>query len=181
MFFHKIRGFILCLIILLAIGCSEVSEVLDGVDDSVSVSPGDIPSADTQLWGDVVIIDTDTNVDEWVNDTYELNSAEITDDTLRISVSYGGGCEEHEFTLIASNAFMESDPVQLNISIVHNANLDPCERWVSESYHFDLTPLKDLYLQKYPPMLDASDPEPAAIVLKITDSLEDTLDLLYRF
>ena len=173
----------LCLIILLAIGCSDVSEVLDGVDDTVSVSPGDDPriSADTQLWGNVVIMDTDTNVDDWVNDTYELSSAEITDDTLRISVSYGGGCEEHEFTLIASNAFMESDPVQLNISIVHNANLDPCERWVSEAYYFDLTPIKNMYLQNYPLVPDAPDPEPAAIALKFTGSLKDTLDLLYRF
>ena len=112
---------------------------------------------------------------------YELSSAEITDDTLRISVSYGGGCEEHEFTLIASNTFMESDPVQLNISIVHNANLDPCERWVSEAYYFDLTPIKNMYLQNYPLVPDAPDPEPAAIALKFTGSLKDTLDLLYRF
>ena len=183
MFFYKINGIMLCLIVLLALGCRDVSEVIDNIDDNVSVSPGDPPkiSADTQLWGNVVIMDAGTDVDDWVNDTYELNSAVIIDDTLRISVSYGGGCEEHEFTLIASNTFIESSPVQLNIAIVHNANLDPCEMWVSEDYFFDLTPIKNMYLQQYPPVPDAPEPEPASIVLKFADSLQDTLILLYRF
>ena len=157
MFFKKINGFLLCLIILLAVGCDEVpDEILDGadtapdLDDSVSVSPGDIPAADTKLMGSVVIADPGENrADQWGNDAYQLNGATIADDTLTIAVAYGGGCETHRFTLIASDAFMESDPVQLSISIVHNANLDFCERWVEEAYHFDLTPIKTMYQAAY--------------------------------
>ena len=85
----------------------------------------------------------------WWTDHYNLESAMLVGDTLTINVAYGGGCEDHEFTLIASETFMESDPVELSVSIVHNANNDPCERWVEEAYHFDLTPIKTKYQQVY--------------------------------
>ena len=157
MCFKKVGGFLLCFVVLFAAGCSDVpDEILDGVDtnpdldDSVSVSPGDIPPDDTKLFGDVVIAEPGVNEpDQWVNDAYQLDKATIAGDTLTISVSYGGGCKDHQFTLIASEAFMESDPVQLGVSIVHNANLDFCERWVEETYHFDLTPIKTMYQEAY--------------------------------
>ena len=164
MFFPKINAFLLCLIVLFAIGCEKMQdEILDGtdpnvdVDDPVSVTPDEIPPDDTKLVGEVVILaDTDNAADEWTDDPfafnspYTVNSATITDDTLTINVSYGGGCADHQFVLLAEPAFMESDPVGLGISIVHNANEDPCERWVTESYHFDLTPIKTMYQQAYP-------------------------------
>ena len=160
MFFKKMNSFLLCLVILFAIGCEKMQdELLDGtdpnadIDDSVSVTPSDIPPDDTMLMGDVVILaDTDNAADGWAADPYHFNSAKITDDTLTLSVSYGGGCPEepHEFTLLAEPAFMESDPVGLGISIVHDAHNDPCERWVEETYHFDLTPIKTMYQQAYP-------------------------------
>ena len=34
-------------------------------------------------------------------DTYVINAATIAGDTLHLNVSYGGGCETHEFTLVA--------------------------------------------------------------------------------
>ena len=163
MLLKKGACFLFSLIILFAIGCNNMSnEILDGTDtdsdpdDSVSVSPDDIPPDDTQLWGDVVILkDVDNAADEWAdnaidfNSPYHFNSATIEGDTLTVSVSYGGGCETHEFALLAEPAFMESFPVQLGISIVHNANADFCERWVEEAYHFDLTPIKKKYQEAY--------------------------------
>ena len=182
MCFKKIGSFLLCLIILFAIGCNDVpDEILDGadtnadLDDSVSVSPGDIPPDDTKLFGDVVIAEPGVNEpDQWVNDAYGLDKATIAGDTLTISVSYGGGCEEHQFTLIASDTFMESDPVQLGVSIVHNANLDFCERWVEEVYHFDLTPIKTMYQEAY--KQDAG-----TIVLNLEGLPEDADTLTYDF
>lgn len=146
-----------------------------GDDDGVSISPDDIPPDDTTLVGDVVIVgDGVSPPQEWINDKYQLNSAAITDDTLEISVSYGGGCEVHEFTLIADNTFMESDPVQLAVSIVHNANLDYCERWVTESYHFDLTPIKTMYQQSY--QQDAG-----TVVLNLENIPDGAPALVYKF
>ena len=175
MFFQKINAFLLCLIVLFAIGCNRMpDELLDGtdpnadVDDPVSVTPDEIPPDDTKLVGEVVILaDTDNAADGWAADPYHFNSATITDDTLTIEVSYGGGCpdEPHQFTLLAEPAFMESDPVGLGISIVHNAHNDPCERWVEEKYHFDLTPIKTMYQQAY-------QQEAGTIVLRLGVSLD---------
>ena len=182
MFFQKINVFFLCLIVLFAIGCDKMEdEILDGtqpntgIEDSVSVTPGEIPPDDTRLTGAVVIADGPENAaDKWVNNDYMLESAMIVEDTLTINVAYGGGCEDHEFTLIASEAFMESDPVQLSVSIVHNANLDPCERWVEEAYHFDLTPIKTMYQQAY--QQDAG-----TIVLNLANLPEGAPALIYEF
>lgn len=87
--------------------------------------------------------------DRWGKDAFELNSAAIAGDTLAVNVSYGGGCRDHEFTLVASGAFMESHPVQLNVALAHKANEDPCERWVTEGYLFSLAPIKALYQKAY--------------------------------
>ena len=163
MFVKKGACFLFSLIILFAIGCKNMSnEILDGADtepsvnDSVSVSPGDIPPDDTKLIGTVFILqDVPNAADKWAdnaidfNSPYDFNSATIEGDTLTVSVAYGGGCETHEFALLAEPAFMESFPVQLGISIVHNANLDFCERSVEEAYHFDLTPIKKKYQEAY--------------------------------
>ena len=70
-------------------------------------------------------------------------------DTLTVTVSYGGGCETHRFTLVASNVFLESYPVQLGASLAHDANGDSCEAWLTEDWDFDLTPIKRMYQDAY--------------------------------
>lgn len=98
-------------------------------------------------WGATVISDDAT--DKWGKDVFELKEAAITADTLAVKVSYSGGCRDHLFTLVASGAFMESDPVQLNVALAHNANDDPCEAWITEGNLFDLAPIKALYRKAY--------------------------------
>ncbi len=82
-------------------------------------------------------------------DAYVINAATIETDTLRINVSYTGGCETHAFTLVAVPMFLESLPVQLRVSLAHNANGDTCEASITEAYIFDLTPLKEVYQKGY--------------------------------
>ena len=163
MLLKKGACFLFSLIILFAIGCQKMSnEILDGtdtdpgLDDSVSVSPDDIPPDDTKLVGSVVILEDGPNAaDEWAdnaidfNSPYHFNSATIEGDTLIVSISYGGGSKTHEFALLAEPAFMESDPVGLGISIVHNDNDDFAEGFFTEMYHFDLTPIKTMYQEAY--------------------------------
>lgn len=161
MFFKKGVYFLFCLIILFAIGCEKMTnEIIDGTgtdpgdDDSVSVTPGDIPDDDTKLVGNVVILTGDDKVDDidqYGGDLYTFNSATIEEDTLTVFVSYGGGCETHEFTLLLEPFFIEDGPfgTGIGISIAHDANLDMCERWVEESYHFDLIPIKKKYQGQY--------------------------------
>ncbi|MDE2997592.1 MAG: hypothetical protein OXU79_00775 [Gemmatimonadota bacterium] len=103
--------------------------------------------AEPKQRGATVISDNAT--DRWGKDVFELNEAAITGDTLAVKVSYSGGCRDHQFTLVASGAFMESDPVQLSVALAHNANNDPCEAWITEGYLFELAPIKALYQEAY--------------------------------
>ncbi len=85
----------------------------------------------------------------WGTDAYVINTATIEDDTLHINVSYTGGCETHAFTLVAEPRFLESFPVQLRVSLAHNANSDTCEDALTEDHQFDLTLIKEVYQKGY--------------------------------
>lgn len=130
------------LTILCTPGCEQLQDQIKSNvgDDTVISNPNDGVSPR------VVITDADEN---WGTDDYLLRDATITDDTLRLVVSYSGGCEAHEFTLITSGMFLESSPVQLVISVAHNANDDPCEAFPTETITFDLTGIKTLYQEAY--------------------------------
>ena len=69
---------------------------------------------------------------------------------LTLNVSYSGGCKAHNFTLVVtSRVFRESNPAELQAIIAHNANGDTCEAYPTETYHFDLSPLKAHYQKIY--------------------------------
>ena len=156
-------GFV-CLILLFAIGCERtLNEIVTKSDNvvgptvSIDGEPDKKPSSESVFIGDAD--------GRFGTDRYVLNAATITDDTLTVNVSYGGGCETHQFTLIASESFMESFPVQLHIDLAHNANNDLCRAWLTEDYHFDLTPIKTLYQESYRQ-------EAGTIVLRLKDAPE---------
>lgn len=169
-------------VILFAIGCEQVldqikRDVSDDTDVPIpdgevpdSISKDDVVPSDDINTGAVVITDADEN---WGNDEYALNDVTITGDTLKLNVSYSGGCRTHEFTLVTSGSFLESSPVQLVISIAHNANDDPCEAYPTEDYHFDLSPIKTLYQEAY-------QQESGTIVLLLEDAPPNT-QLVYQF
>ena len=128
---------------------------------------------DPPLRGHVVINDDGTDTgDRWGTDAYELDAATIINDRLTITASYRGGCETHQFTLVASAGFLESYPVQLSVSIAHNANGDLCEGWVTEEYDFDLTPIKMMYQ-------DAYGEDSGTMILRLENAPD--LDLVYTF
>ena len=140
--------FALSLTLIFLISCQQVPNQFTGKSDDPdvsSVSPDDV-GPDAIQTGTVVIADAP---DEWGVDEYFLNTAAIIDDQLELSISYSGGCKNHEFTLVASSTFEDSSPAQLNVSLAHNANNDPCEAFPTETYHFDLTPIKTLYQTTY--------------------------------
>ena len=140
---------------------------------SASTPADDDAPEEPKRRGDTVISDNDTDTtDRWGKDAFELNAAKIAGDTLAVTVSYGGGCRDHQFTLVAAGAFMESDPVQLNVALAHNANDDPCERWVTEGYFFSLAPIKALYQKAY-------QQDSGVIVLQLKDGPADAL--VYEF
>ncbi len=109
---------------------------------------------------------------DWGNDSYVVNSAAIDVHLLTIVVSFGGGCPRHDFTLVISETFKESDPVQLSAVLAHDANGDTCEAYPTESRVFDLAPIRTRYQQFY-------EPGPGKTALQIAGV--PGVELLYEF
>ncbi len=164
-------GIILSLLIIFTIGCQQIQNQMktDPDDTTVSVSvDDDIPDIEPSI-GKVFIGDANGR---FGTDEYTLNTASINADTLTINVSYSGGCEKHEMTLVVSELFLESFPVQLHVSVAHNANGDACEAWLTEDHNFDLTPIKTMYQEAY-------QQQAGTIILRIKNA--PNTDLVYEF
>ena len=116
-----------------------------GPGTPVAISVDDVPPAGPGS-GAVVVSEAPHLYGQ---DSFVLNGAAIAGDALSLNLSYAGGCARHEFTLVVSESFRESDPVQLPLSLAHDANGDSCEAWLTQDYEFDLSPLRDRYRQAY--------------------------------
>ncbi|XAL97937.1 hypothetical protein OT109_10030 [Phycisphaeraceae bacterium D3-23] len=73
------------------------------------------------------------------NDPFQLGGVAIEGDTLLITVSYGGGAEDHDFTLYWNGITARSFPGQINVQLKHNANGDTAEAYLTETLRFDLS------------------------------------------
>ena len=178
MFLQRIIRAALCLIIMIALGCDHESDTLTEDSDTAGMEPSD-DGIDQPLRGEVVINDTGMAAGQWGSDPYMIETGGddtpvIEGDTLTITVSYGGGCEDHDFTLVASNVFAESYPVQLRGIVAHDAHGDRCRAYLTEDYDFDLAPIKTLYQAAY--QQDAG-----TIVLLLQTVREDLATLIYTF
>jgi len=78
-------------------------------------------------------------------DPFTINSVTLDHNLLTISVTYGGGCEDHDFALIASELWALSNPPQVGIVLSHDAHHDLCKALITKVLTFDLTPLKERY------------------------------------
>jgi hypothetical protein len=108
------------------------------------------PADDVLLGGEyIVIMVDDFALIDLKGDPLQINSITINEDTLTISVSYSGGCEQHNFDLFAAKAIMKSLPVQAQLILAHDANGDNCEAWITQTLDFNLSPLKEEYQKSY--------------------------------
>jgi len=83
------------------------------------------------------------------HDAYTLEAVAVDGDTLRLDVSYGGGCRDHVFQLVISTAFLESEPVQARSVLSHDAQGDRCKALLHATLSADLTPLKEEWRRQY--------------------------------
>ncbi len=148
---------------LFSVGCDPIQEMVDVNSDA------DSDAAARPETSPVFIGEAD---DRFGTDTYQLNAATITGDILTVNATYGGGCRTHRFTLVVSETFQESSPVQLAVSLAHDADADPCRALLRESYHFGMTPIKRLYQKGYAQ-------KAGIIVLQLKEAPE--VDLVYEF
>lgn len=86
----KIRLAILVIIFIVFSGCDDSDEANNTHND---------PPYDS------VILSNDATLEDFLIDQYLTEDAYIVGDTLTLNISFGGGCEDHEFELVAYNYF----------------------------------------------------------------------------
>ena len=82
-------------------------------------------------------------------DNILINDVSMVGNKLVINASYGGGCKDHIFCLIASDTWLESYPVQTSILFSHEAYEDVCTAFFTKLFIFNLSPLKERYMDLY--------------------------------
>lgn len=61
------------------------------------------------------------------SDPFTIDTIEIRGNIMYIDVTYSGGCEAHEFSVIGSPFIAKSMPAIRGVQVLHNANSDSCE------------------------------------------------------
>jgi hypothetical protein len=79
-----------------------------------------------------------------------IGSVRVDRSQLKMTVTYGGGCHVHNYTLFMDPVvFAESAPVQANLYLHHYGDGDFCRALITEELSFDLQPMLDLHMQYY--------------------------------
>lgn len=69
---------------------------------------------------------------------YNIDTAFVTSTTLYVSVSYSGGCKEHEFKLFGDGA-VSNNTTQIYID--HENNGDVCRKMIQQDLQYDISSL----------------------------------------
>ena len=80
-------------------------------------------------------------------DPYKILEADIVEDEMQLKVQYGGGCKEHDFSMIISIGEIVGVPNTAIGFLRHEAYDDACEALITEDLTFDLTPFKEQWKQ----------------------------------
>ena len=75
-----------------------------------------------------------------------IEHGEIRGDYLKLTVSYLGGCGDHDFGLAASMGINKSNPPGGFLILTHDSGNDTCTYKISQYLLFDLSPYRE-YLQ----------------------------------
>ncbi|MEO9964533.1 MAG: hypothetical protein ABJF11_02020 [Reichenbachiella sp.] len=83
----------------------------------------------------------DLQSEESDSDPFQLNSLMFDGTKLMVNVSYSGGCKPHDFQLIWPESMMLIMPPRYTVILMHDANDDSCEAYLTETLTFDLAAL----------------------------------------
>lgn len=76
-----------------------------------------------------------------IMDDFYIKSSSIDGDSLAVTVQYSG-CIAHDFYLLGSCTWFESDPPLMQAVLLHNSNGDTCKALVTHTVKFSLAPLR---------------------------------------
>ncbi|ACY17906.1 hypothetical protein [Haliangium ochraceum] len=83
------------------------------------------------------------------DDGQEISSVALDGTLAAVEFGYSGGCAEHLFTACWDGSFAESEPLQANVQIFHDAGGDNCEAYITEMRYIDIAPLLDAFDESY--------------------------------
>jgi hypothetical protein len=92
-----------------------------------------VESPTTAIPGITVMSDGGINL---TSDAFKLEEAIVSGDTLIVTVSFGGGCKEHEFEVYANGMWMKSLPPKMALRLVHRAHEDNCRSYITQTRKF---------------------------------------------
>lgn len=113
-------------VITLVIACGNVKETKSARSVSISKS---------------ILVDDFSEYSRESSATQILD-VNISDSTLTISVSYNGGCKDHDFELIGSKMIQKSLPPIRGIMLIHHSNNDDCRELIQKDLKFNISNFK---------------------------------------
>ncbi len=92
----------------------------------------------------VNLVDADSYQDYFHNqiDAFDIDSAGIIEDTLKVYVAYSGGCNEHDWFTFGSILWGEGVLSRLQMVIIHDGHVDYCDAWIHQTLSIDLSTVR---------------------------------------
>lgn len=129
--------------------CALANEPVLGVEAGHCVDLNDPTRSTEPGVGGEAPLDTLALVDgfgvDLKSDPFTFGGVRVEGDLLIVEVSYGGGCEKHDFTLLDTGIATRSIPPQHFLRLLHDAHGDACEAYITRELRFDISPFKGLY------------------------------------
>ena len=72
------------------------------------------------------------------SDAFSIQDVQIKGNTLLLTITYGGGCADHQFEFIGSPMIMKSMPPIRSVQLIHDAANDKCKALVTQTIEIDL-------------------------------------------
>ena len=138
------------------IGCTDPSAV-NYDPDATSIPGSDIGHCIYD--SSCLTLIQNVNINDYLLDSYTIDTAFIYGDFLKINISYGGGCEDHIFNLVNEFLFCGTPPVHVPLYLTHNSNNDNCEAALVQELCFDISNLYDLCADTSELFISLNDPE----------------------
>jgi hypothetical protein len=138
------------------IGCTDPSAV-NYDPDATSIPGSDVGHCIYDSSCLTLIQNVDIN--DYLVDSYIIDTAFIFGDFLKVNVSYGGGCEDHIFNLVHEFLFCGTSPIHVPLYLTHNSNNDNCEAALVQELCFDISSLYDLCADTSELFISLNDPK----------------------
>ena len=138
------------------IGCTDPSAV-NYDPDATSIPGSDLGYCiyDSSCYSLIQNVD----INDYLMDSYTIDTAFIYGNFLKINISYGGGCEDHIFNLVHEYLFCGTPPVHVPLYLTHNSNNDLCEAALVQELCFDISELNNLCDDSSELFISLNDPE----------------------